>query len=659
MNSFFQRKFIIQLIFLTAILLLIARLFYIQIVDDRYLDFANNNVLRRLVVYPPRGVIYDRKDNILVQNEPVYDLMVVPKSVKPFDTALLCRLIDVEQDRFTEKLTKAREYSPVKASELEKQLSSETYARLQEHLFQFPGFFVQNRTLRKYPNPIAAHVLGYIGEVNDKIIELSKGDYRQGDYIGISGIERSYEKLLRGQRGIKRVMVDVFNREQGSFDEGRYDTAAVPGDKMITSLDAKLQKFGEELMKNKMGSVVAIEPSTGEILAFVSGPSYDPNLLVGRVRGNNYMKLLKDPLKPLFIRPLQAQYPPGSIFKPVQALIAQQLGLITPDRRFPCGGGYRYGNRVLRCTHVHPPLNMEESIQHSCNSYYGWAFKTMVDDNPGHSPEEGYNIWREHIYEWGIGKKTDVDLPNEVKGLLPTHALYDKMYGTNRWKSSNIISLSIGQGELGITPLQMANVMAAIANRGFYYRPHLVKAIGEKKYIRPEFSEKVSVGVDSKYFPVVVNGMEKVVLAGTARIAYIPDIPICGKTGTAQNPHGKDHSIFMGFAPKDNPKIAIAVVVENAGYGATWAAPIASLMIEKYIRDSITRPKYYADRILNASLLPGDVFTAAGNVKPKEDTKAKDAKNGKTTVQPKAGATAQPKKEEKITTSTEKDKANR
>ncbi|UKJ08679.1 penicillin-binding protein 2 [Solitalea lacus] len=663
MNSFFQRKFIIQSIILTAVFLLIARLFYIQIIDDRYLDFANNNVLRRLVVYPPRGVIYDRNNTILVQNEPVYDLMVVPKSIKQFDTLLLCQLIEVEKEKFIGKLKKAREFSPVKASLLEKQLSSETYARLQEHLFQFPGFFVQNRTLRKYPEPIAAHVLGYIGEVNDRIIELSKGDYRQGDYIGISGIERSYEQLLRGQRGIKRVMVDVFNREQGSFDEGKYDTAAVPGDRMITSLDAKLQKYGEDLMKNKLGSIVAIEPSTGEILAFVSAPNYDPNLLVGRVRGNNYMKLLKDPLKPLFIRPIQAQYPPGSTFKAIQALIGQQMGLITPEQRFPCGGGYRAGGHFVKCEHNHSPQNMVESIQNSCNAYYCWAFKTMIDNHPGMTSEDAYTAWRDAIAKFGIGTKLEIDLPNELKGLLPTHKYYDKIYGANHWKSSTVISLAIGQGELGITPLQMANVMAAIANRGYYYRPHLVKAIGDKKHIRPEFSEKNYVGIDQRYFPPVIDGMERVILAGTATNARIADISICGKTGTAQNPHGKNHSVFMGFAPKDNPKIAIAVMVENAGYGATWAAPIASLMIEKYVRDSITRPKYYEDRILNASLLPGDEFNASGNIKKKEDTpkgatiKTKDGKPT-TSDTKKTGITAQPSKEEKLET-IKKEKAQR
>ncbi|POY38502.1 penicillin-binding protein 2 [Solitalea longa] len=654
MNSFFQRKFIIQAIFISAIFLLVARLFYIQIIDDRYLDFANNNVLRRLVVYPPRGVIYDRKNVLLVQNEPVYDLMAVPKSIKPFDTALFCQLIEVEEDKFVEKLQKVREYSRVKASLIEKQLSAETYARLQEHLFQFPGFFVQNRTLRKYPSPIAAHVLGYIGEVNDKLIELSKGDYRQGDYIGISGIERSYEKLLRGQRGIKRVMVDVFNREQGSFDEGKFDTAAVPGDKMITSLDAKLQQYGEALMQNKVGSIVAIEPSTGEILAFVSAPNYDPNLLVGRIRGNNYMKLLKDPLKPLFIRPIQAQYPPGSVFKPIQALIGQQMGLITPDQRFPCGGGYRIGSRLVKCEHNHSPQNMVESIQNSCNAYYCWAFKTMIDNHPGMTVDQAYTAWRDAIEKFGIGVKLDIDLPNELKGLLPTHKYYDKIYGANHWKSSTVISLSIGQGELGITPLQMANVMAGIANRGYFYRPHLVKAIGSNKLIRPEYAKKNSLGIDSKYFPPVIDGMERVILAGTATYARIPDIPICGKTGTAQNPHGKNHSVFMGFAPKDNPKIAIAVFVENAGYGATWAAPIASLMIEKYIRDSITRPKAYEDRILNASLLPGDQFNASGNIKKKDEKKAetsdkKEEKKPVKQVKP-TSVTQKPREEKKETT---------
>lgn len=601
---FFQRKFVIQAIILTVSFILVAKLFYLQVIDDSYKLSADNNVLRKVIIYPARGVIMDRNDKILVQNEPVYDLMVIPRNVTTMDTLQFCEIIGISKEAFIEKLAKASAYSRVKESVFEKQLSAVTYATFQEKLFEYPGFYVQNRTVRKYPSPIAAHILGYIGEVDDRLIGQSQGYYRQGDYIGISGIEKSYESTLRGQRGIKNIMVDVFNRAQGSFEDGKYDTIAVSGERLISSLDAELQAYGERLMNNKIGSIVAIEPSTGEILALVSGPSYDPNLLVGRVRSKNYVQLLRDEYKPLFIRPIQAQYPPGSIFKPIMALIGQQDGFLTPNSRYPCGGGYRMGSRTVKCTHVHPPLNLEESIQFSCNAYYCHAFRDMIDQPRGKSVQDAYQHWRNRIEAFGIGVKLDVDIPNELKGLLPTSNYYDRIYGNGQWKSSNIISLSIGQGELGITPLQMANVMAAIANRGYYYNPHLVKAIGENNLQRPEYTTKRYVGIDSSYFEIVINGMQKVVDAGTAAYSKIRDIPFCGKTGTVQNPHGKDHSVFVGFAPRDNPKIAIAVVVENSGFGSVWAAPIASLMIEKYLKGEISRPKYFEDRILDANLLP-------------------------------------------------------
>jgi penicillin-binding protein 2 len=603
MNIFFERKYVIQGIIILTGLILLARLFYIQVVDDSYFLSANNNVLRKIVVYPARGIIYDRTGRIMVQNEPVYDLMVIPRQVKEVDTAQFCSLIGIEKHEFIERLEKARKYSPYKSSIFEKQLSARTFAGFQERLFEYPGFYVQNRTVRKYPDSIAGQVLGYIGEVDENMMKKTNYYYQLGDYIGISGVERSYENILRGQRGIKMIMVDVFNREQGSYENGAYDTLAIAGEKITSSLDLEIQKLGERLMKNKKGSIVAIEPSTGEILAFVSSPGYDPNLLVGRERGSNYRKLLLDKDKPLFIRPIMAQYPPGSIFKAVEALVGQQEGLIYPETRFPCGGGYRYGNRVVRCTHVHSALNLMESIQLSCNPYYCHVFKKLIDNGNYGSAEANFIAWRKHIEKFGIGVKLGIDLPNELKGLLPTHEFYDKYYGAGRWKSSNIISLSIGQGELGITPLQMANVMAIIANKGYYFSPHLVKAIGNKNQQKPEYTTRHYAGIDSNYFDVVIDGMQKVVEGGTATYARIQGITMCGKTGTAQNPHGKDHSVFVAFAPRENPKIAIAVVVENAGFGSVWAAPIASLLVEQYLTDTITRPKYYVDRLLNADLI--------------------------------------------------------
>ncbi len=623
MNSFFARKFVVQAVFIAIAIIFIARLFYIQLISDKYVLSANNNVLRKNIIYPARGVILDRKEKILVQNEPVYDLMVIPHEVKPFDTLELCRLIGLDKEKIIKNLRKAKIYSPYKASVFEKLLSAQTYAAFQEKLFQFPGFFILNRTVRKYPDSTAAQFLGYIGEVNDKAIEKSNGFYRQGDYIGISGVEKSYEELLRGQRGVQNVMVDVHNRPKGHYANGKYDTIAVSGERLISSLDKDLQKLGEQLMKNKVGSVVAIEPSTGEILAFVSSPGYDPNLMVGRQRGNNYMVFQNDPNKPMFVRPIQAEYPPGSIFKIINALVAQQLGLADSSTTYNCGGGYRYSSKgVMACTHVHGSVNLAQSIEKSCNTYYGYTYNRMIG-HAGMRSVDGYKKWRQSVANFGIGSKLGIDLPGERKGLLPTDQLYTKRWGSDQWGSGFNISLSIGQGELGITPLQMANVMAIVANRGFFYKPHLIKAIGEKKIIKAEYTKKNYAGIDAKYFKSVIEGMSGVVNkgSGTADNAKIKGIEMCGKTGTVQNPHGKDHSVFVAFAPRENPKIAIAVVVENAGFGATWSAPIASILVEKYLTNALSRPKSYADRIINANLLPpAPVKAKPVIIKPKTDS---------------------------------------
>lgn len=622
MNSFFARKYVIQGIFIAILLILLSRLFYIQVISDEYFLSAENNVIRRLPIYPARGVILDRNNKILVQNEPVYDLMVIPREVKPFDTLAFCKLIGIDKKGFDKRFKKARNYSPFKASIFEKQLSVQTYASFQERLSEFSGFYVQNRTVRHYPDSIAAHFLGYIGEVNEKVIEQSKGFYRQSDYHGITGIERSYEELLRGQRGVKNFMVDALNRPQGKYAEGKYDTVAISGENLISSLDKDLQKFGEELMKNKIGSIVAIEPSSGEILSFVSSPGYDPNLMVGRQRGNNYMKLLNDRYKPMFVRPIQAEYPPGSIFKVVNALVAQEFGLINAGTVFSCPGGYRYGRRgFMGCTHVHGAVDLRKSISESCNTYYGYAYSRMIDF-AGMRPVDAYKRWKNAVSAFGIGRSLDIDLPNERDGLLPSDEFYTKRFKSDRWGSAFTISLSIGQGELGITPLQMANIAAIVANRGFYYKPHLIKAIGEKKVIKKEYLTKNDAGVKAQYFNPIIDGMSAVVNqpSGTAWYSKIADIEMCGKTGTVQNPHGADHSVFIAFAPRDNPKIAIAVVVENAGYGATWSAPIASLMVEKYIKKTISRPQAYVDRLLNANLLPGAPIRTNVKTKSKADS---------------------------------------
>jgi len=601
-NSFFERKYIVQGIFIIAAFLLACRLFYLQIIDDSYLLSAKSNVLRRVTIYPARGVILDRNGKILVQNEPVYDLMITPREVKPFDTLALCQLIGIDKDGFEKRLQKAINFSPYRASIFEKQLSAETYAHLQERLFQFRGFYVQNRTVRSYPDSIAAQFLGYINEVTERDIERSNNFYSPGDYIGVSGVERAYEELLRGQRGVQNLMVDAFNRPKGHFMDGKFDTLAVAGEGLVSSLDLKLQKLAEKFMKNKRGSIVAIEPSSGEILAFSSTPSYDPNMMVGRERGNNYMKLLNDPNKPMFIRPIQAQYPPGSVFKVVSALVAQQAGMIDEHTRYNCPGGYSYGGGrgFMRCTHVHGTIDLPAAIQGSCNTYFGQVYARMVDQRKMKSAE-AYKLWREAVMKFGINQELGVDLPNEKKGLLPTADFYSKRYGNDKWGSAYNISNSIGQGEVEITTLQMANIMAIVANRGYYYRPHLIKSIGERKVVKKEFTEKIPVDIDSKYFEPVIEGMSRVVRYNANM--RIPGVEMCGKTGTAQNPHGKNHSVFFAFAPRVNPKIAIAVFVENVGYGATYAAPIASMMVEQYLKDTISLPKAVQERVLNESNL--------------------------------------------------------
>lgn len=593
------QRIVILGIFTAVVLIFILRLFYVQVIEESYTVSANNNVLRYLTDYPARGLIYDRKGKVLAYNQAVYDLMVIPKQVKDLDTSEFCNLLDISREAFEEKMNKARSFSRVKASIFEKQISAETFATFQEKLYKFKGFFAQPRTLRKYPNNTAAHVLGYIGEVNDALISKNPY-YRSGDYIGISGIEQSYELELRGTRGVRIVMVDVFNREKGSYKMGVYDTIAVAGKNLVSTIDAELQAYGEQLLQNKVGSLVAIEPKTGEILAMISSPSYDPNLMVGRVRSKNYSLLLKDPVKPLFNRAMQAYYPPGSTFKLTNALAALQEGIITPNTSF--GHSFVVGSKSVKC-HPHPPIALEGAIQYSCNPYFCNTFRAFVDNRKFGSSEEGYRLWREYQMSFGIGKKIGVDMPHELKGLIPSVDFYNKIYGKGRWKASTIYSLGIGQGELGINPLQMANIICIIANKGYYYTPHVIKKIGSQNNTTRELAKKHYTKIDPEYFEIIHDGMQRVVEAGTARIAQFDSITICGKTGTAQNPHGKDHSLFVAFAPRENPKIAVAVMVENAGYGATWAAPIASLMMEKYLTDSVKRIDL-EERMINGHLLP-------------------------------------------------------
>lgn len=598
-----RRQWFYYTLFLVVGLAFLVRLFSIQVLDDRYKSLSKDNFLKKVIQFPPRGLIYDRNGKLMVFNDATYDLMVVPRQVKDLDTAEFCRLLKITPETFIKKMKKCS-VNPYRSSVFEKQISALTYAGFQEHLFEFQGFYMEIRTDRRYKGKSAAHVLGSIGEVNDKIIEKSNGYYRQGEYTGISGIERSYEEVLRGTKGVKNIIVDVRNRTVGPYFEGAYDTAAIAGKSIYTTLDADLQAYGEALMGGKIGSVVAIEPATGEILALISSPSYDPNLLIGRQRGNNFIKLMHDPLKPLFNRPLSAPYPPGSIFKAISSLIAQQEGVLAPGTMYPCGAGYKVGSHRVKCSHVHPsPLDLRGALTQSCNPYFCYVFRSIVDQRKFSTFEESYNNWHDHLESFGIGVHLGIDLYGEAKGILKKSDYYNRLYGKGAWKGSTIISVAIGQGELGVTPLQMANVMAIIANRGYYVTPHVLRYVDSAGLQVPKF-EKRFCSVDPKYFPIVVEGMADVVKKGTARVAQIDSVEVCGKTGTAQNPHGKDHSIFFAFAPKDNPQIAIAVVVENSGYGSQWAAPIASLMIERYLfPEREQRRKYLEDRMLNADLI--------------------------------------------------------
>jgi len=583
-----KRQYTFHLIFIIVGILFTSRLFFLQVVDTSYVATAENNSRRHVTQYPARGLIYDRHKNLLVYNEVAYDMMVIPRQVKEFDTVKFCELLEISIQQVKQELKKAKAFSQYRPYPIIRQISSKKYAIFKEMIYKFPGFYVQTRTLRKYPRSIAAHVLGYVGEVDKELITKNPY-YNQGDYIGISGIEKSYENYLRGKKGVKIYMVDVHNRIQGSYKEGAFDSIAEVGSDLITTIDADLQAYGEMLMTNKIGSIVAIEPATGEILVLITSPAYDPNLLVGRIRTENYKKLSQDNKKPLFNRALMAKYPPGSTFKLINGLIGLQEEVITTNSVFTCAGGYNVGSFHVGCHH-NGSIGFIYSIQSSCNAYYCNVFQRILSDRDYANVSDAYENWRKHLASFGIGRKLDSDLTTELNGFIPTADYYNKFYGEGRWKPLMLVSMAIGQGEVGVTPFQLTNMTASIANRGYYYIPHIVKEIDGVEHIDQRYREKQHTTIDTSYFKYVIEGMELVVKSGTATRARLNGVSICGKTGTAENPHGEDHSIFTAFAPKDNPKIAISVYVENAGFGSTWAAPIASLMIEKYLNDSISRP---------------------------------------------------------------------
>ncbi|MGR7813352.1 penicillin-binding protein 2 [Lacinutrix undariae] len=602
-----MRKLLLLFTVVVVGLIFIARLFYLQVYNQSAYNPLEDNAIRKVYDYPKRGYVYDRNGVLLVANQPSYDVMIIPREVEPLDTIEFCNLLKITKEKFISTYKKARHYSPRLPSVFVPQLSKKDYAVLQEKMRKFKGFYIQKRTLRDYQTSIGANVLGDIGEVNQAIIN-KKPYYKMGDLIGKQGIEVSYEETLRGIKGIKFIQKDRFNRDIGPYKDGIFDTLPEPGKDINITIDAQLQAYGEMLMKHKRGGIIAIEPSSGEILAMVSGPSYNPNLLVGRDRSKNYTKMHYDTIaKPLFDRSLMAQYAPGSPFKVINALIGLQEGVVTAHESFACRMGYYYGSRKLTgCHHHKSPVDMNAGIAQSCNAYFVNVYRRIVEkyDDAG----EGLNVWANHAKSFGLGDFLHNDLSVGRPGRIPDGDYYDRQYGDNRWGSTYNVSNAIGQGEVEATPIQLANMVAAIANRGYYYTPHIIKSI-ENDTIPKQFQTKNHTTIDKKNFDPVVEGMFDVFNKGTAQSLQVPGIEICGKTGTAENfmkIDGKttqltDHSIFVAFAPKDNPKIAIAVFVENGYWGSRFAGRMASLMIEKFINGNITRTDL-EDWILTHSL---------------------------------------------------------
>jgi len=606
-KDYSSRKYVVIGVFVLVAALFLFRLFYLQIIDNSYKLTAENIVLRNIREYPPRGRIYDRNNNLLVYNEAAYDLMVIPRQVKNLDTMAFCSLIDMDKETFIAQMKKAKRYSYFKPSVFVKQISKKDMGQIEEKLFLFEGFYTQTRTLRHYTYPSAGHLLGSIGEVSQSDLKKDKF-YKSGDYIGKSGIEQYYEKYLRGESGMTVVEVDVHNRIKGSFQNGKYDTLAVAGQDLMLTIDGQLQLYGEQLMQNKKGSIVAIDPKTGEILALVSSPAYDPNLLVGRERSENYTLLLNDTLKPLINRATMGTYPPGSTFKMVNALVALQEGTINANTQFTCQGKL---STPIKCTHDHQsPLKLAMAIQQSCNPFFWNTFNTLLNSSKFSGSHDGFAHWYEDVVSFGFGKGFNTDIPYEADGNVPSEAYYDKLY-RGSWNALTIRSLSIGQGELLITPIQLANMTAVIANQGYFYPPHLLKQLEGSDTLFAHFRELKHTRIEKKHFELVQESMLDVFEAdhGTARFYQLDSIRQCGKTGTVQNPHGDDHSLFIAFAPLEDPQIALAVIVENSGFGSTWAAPIASLMMEKYLTGTTKRPE------LEKKMMEGNLLNPTGNVK--------------------------------------------
>jgi penicillin-binding protein 2 len=612
-----SRARVIQLIFIVVFLLIIGQLMNLQLFSDKYTKLAEDNAVYKKIVYPSRGIIFDRKGKAILDNVAMFDLTVTPFQVKNLDTIALCNILKIDtaefRKRFITALLKNGKYRP---SVFEGLISPQLQAQLEENMYRFPGFDLSERPIRAYPFKAAAHILGYVGEVDSSIIKKSGNFYQQGDYAGRNGLEQTYERVLMGQRGTKYLIKDNKNRIQGSYENGIFDTAAIAGRNLYTSIDIELQKVAEKLLENKIGSAVAINPRTGGILAMASAPGYDPNLLTGSERRKNFSRMFLDTAKPMYNRAIKGQYPPGSTFKPVGALIALDEGLITPATGYGCGGAYFSCGRPVKCTHSGGghARDLRVALANSCNSYFSHVFRLAIDNPDFPNQQAGYIKWKEYVNGFGLGVRLGIDLPSEDKGSIPDTAKYNRDFGGfARWNSCNILTLGIGQDRMTSTPLQMANAMAVIANRGYYFVPHFVDSIQSETIEDTVFvgryrKKHQPVHIADTLFQSVIDGMHDVTVYGTSYFIKVPGQEYCAKTGTAQNPHGKNHSWFVAFAPKDTPTIAIAVVVENAGYGATWAGPIAGFMMEQYLNDSITSDRMAEfDRISKADLIPSAI----------------------------------------------------
>jgi penicillin-binding protein 2 len=613
-----NRGRIIQIIIGVVFAFIIVQLISLQIFSSKYVLAANNNAIFRKIIYPDRGIIFDRKKRALLENTISYDLVVIPNEAKAIDTATLCAILNINKEEYNRRMIEVIiKNSRVKLGIFEPFLTTEVYAQITENLYRFPGFSLSERSIRNYPYNTAAHVLGYVAEVDTKFLEKhAEEGYEMGDYAGITGLEKQYETILMGQRGVKRYLRDNKGKIQGAFEKGQFDTLAIAGRNLYTSMDVEVQQLAEKLLQHKIGSAVAINPKTGSIIAMASSPGYNPNLLTGNQRRKTIGRLFNDTARPIYNRAIKGQYPPGSTFKPLGALIALDEGLITPSFGYNCFGLYTSCGDPRKCEHHNGghAANLQLALANSCNSYFLQVFRMAIDNPKYHNAKTGYLKWKEYVNGFGLGRKLGIDLPSENRASIPDTAQYNRDFGGAKyWNSCYMLTLGIGQDRMTATPLQLANAMAFIANQGFYYTPHFVDSVEEEdevdKEVLSKFRTKQAITkIPKEYFDVIKEGMHDVTVYGTAAFIKVPGHQFCAKTGTAQNPHGKNHSLFVCFAPKDNPKIAVAVIVENAGFGATWAGPIGGLLMEKYLNDTLTKEsKTKVDYLSNVDLMPASI----------------------------------------------------